>query len=261
MSRVFVLFLLIIPLFGCGKLGEENKSLILNENRISPAEADFIAKFKEKVNAPIDNEEGSYPLHIACKNGFGHAVKILLDKGASVNAGERNWPFWSSLHYAAQQGNIDIVRMLLERGADINPKGHRNWMPLHLAIVNGHEAIAKLLIEKGADLTVGAEYNITPLHLAADDGYIEIAKLLISKGANVNAMCWVDGTPLHRAVAGGHLETAKLLIEHGADVNARIGPSRDASDAPLDWCKSPEIRKLLMANGAKTAKELNAKGK
>ena len=47
------------------------------------------------------------------------AVKILLEKGANVNA--INSDKWTPLHCAASyDSNADVVKVLLEKGANVN---------------------------------------------------------------------------------------------------------------------------------------------
>ncbi|MBE3049891.1 ankyrin repeat domain-containing protein, partial [Candidatus Bathyarchaeota archaeon] len=64
-----------------------------------------------------------------------------------------NWGYtvdWMPLLSAAENGHEAIVKLLLEKGAYIEAKDSSGWTPLLSAAENGHEAIVKLLLEKGA---------------------------------------------------------------------------------------------------------------
>ena len=76
----------------------------------------LIAETPDLVNAR--DQEGSTPLHHAAGFGSTATIKLLLDKGADVNAANRrkSTPLFWAIHDEAKVG------LLLERGADINAK-------------------------------------------------------------------------------------------------------------------------------------------
>ena len=55
-----------------------------------------------------------------------------------------------ALHKVADQGHKQVVRLLLKKGANINAAGYEGM--LMVALQNGHEQIVQLLLEKGADI-------------------------------------------------------------------------------------------------------------
>jgi ankyrin repeat protein len=61
-------------------------------------------------------------------NGHIETVKLLLDKGANVNA--RNAVAETALTHASQKGNTEIVKLLLSKGADVNAKDDAGWTAL-----------------------------------------------------------------------------------------------------------------------------------
>ena len=91
------------------------------------------------------------------------------------------------LSYAARNCRKAVVKLLLERGADVEARDKDSLTPLLLhAAWNGHKAIVRLLLEKGADIEVRDEDGRTPLLLyAAWNGYEAIARLLLEKGVDV----------------------------------------------------------------------------
>ncbi|EJT71108.1 hypothetical protein GGTG_10368 [Gaeumannomyces tritici R3-111a-1] len=56
------------------------------------------------------------------------------------------------LSWAAQKGKLSIVKVFVDRGADVNAQEKDGWTALMLASRSGHEAVARLLIDRGADI-------------------------------------------------------------------------------------------------------------
>ena len=55
---------------------------------------------------------------------------------------------------AAHGGQPEIVKLLIEKGAEINAKDKSGWTALMLAARGGYPEIVKMLIEKGADFRI-----------------------------------------------------------------------------------------------------------
>jgi uncharacterized protein len=100
---------------------------------------------------------------------------------------------WSSdgftpLHYAAYFDGPDAVRLLVERGADLeapsrNEEFAQEARPLHSAVAAGRSDVAEALLEAGADANVRQRGGFTPLLGAEQAGDLDLAELLVRHGA------------------------------------------------------------------------------
>ena len=186
-------------------------------------------------------------LHSAASGGNEKVVRLLLKKGADIHARDKNQ--WTPLHLAARSGNEQIVRLLLEKGADIHARDKNQWTPLHRAASSGNEQIVRLLLEKGADIEARDGSQRTPLHWTAYQGHEKLVQLLLEKGADIEARNIYQNTPLHGAASSGNEQMVRLLLEKGADIHARdIYQNTPLHDAAR-WGREKTVR-LLLEKGA-----------
>ena len=124
------------------------------------------------------NGAGATALMGAARNGSGGAVQLLLESGADARA--RTKLGETALGNAAGAGSAEAVKLLLDRGADVNSRNDRGYSPLMLAA--GSDAVnaevVKLLIGKGADTSFAADYDETARILASKRGDTEVTRLL-----------------------------------------------------------------------------------
>jgi ankyrin repeat protein len=172
-------------------------------------------------NLDLDSKDtkGRTPLYIAAERGASVLTRMLLDKGADVNAqgGEHG----NILYAALAKGNKEIVKLLLDKGADVNAQGGVYGNVLVAASFGGYKEIVKLLLDKGADVNAQGGLYGNALVVASFGGYKEIVKLLLDKGADVNAQDGVYGNALVAASLGGYKEIVTLLLDKGAEDNAQ----------------------------------------
>lgn len=157
-------------------------------------------------------------LYWAALGGFTEVCKVLIEKGADVNA-------TSPLHAAAKRAHRETISLLLENGAMIDLEDRRGQTALQLAVDSEHDEAALLLLEKGADYS-NTRRNVlgkTVLHVAAENGRVSVLKWLIRAKVDLHALT-PDGcyngrySALALAVQHNHTEAARTLIEAGADV-------------------------------------------
>ena len=80
---------------------------------------------------------------------FDAITKLLLDKGAKVNATDKQGR--SPLHEAARKDRLKAAELLIDRRANINLPDNQGRTPLHDAVLNSKTRITKVLIAKGAN--------------------------------------------------------------------------------------------------------------
>jgi ankyrin repeat protein len=122
--------------------------------------------------------DGFDALGMACFFGHGEAARLLLDRGADVNAVSENPMQVAPLHAAVARRAAPIVRMLLDRGADPRKAQHGGVTPLHGAAAQGDEAIVELLLARGADPAARDDGGRTPADLARERGHADLATKL-----------------------------------------------------------------------------------
>jgi ankyrin repeat protein len=189
---------------------------------------------------PMANEKPSIEaLFEAASKGHAAKIKKLLDKGIDVNSRIEGEYSGTVLHTALANASVDCVKLLLERGAQVNAKNPQGETPLHLAArgsqYTGHSdrklsdayvEIARLLIDAGADVKARAEDGDTPLLTAArrlsyltktEDANPDFFKLLIACGADVDAATQIGGPALVFAVEGNRTDIARILLQAGAN--------------------------------------------
>ena len=113
----------------------------------------------DPMRANAFGEDGFHPLGLACFFGRLDAVRLLLERGADVNALSRNEHIQTAaIHAAAASGETgadestryDLVRLVLEHGADPNLPQGGGFRAIDAARQNGDERVERLLKEYGA---------------------------------------------------------------------------------------------------------------
>lgn len=230
-------------------------------------------------------QEAGYPqpwAHYDQKLGYLEYMKLLLEKGANVNAriNKKVWysgynfdqsdvdevgatPFWR----AAYGADVDAMKLLVGYGADPNipttkpptqvregggtvPTPDRSGVP---PVGVGGPAVFPLHAASGAGYGQGFAGNS---HRHAPSGMLAAVKYLVDElHANVNQRDDEGNTALHNAAARGDNDMVLYLVSKGAEVNVvnRAGQTTvDMANGPVQRTQPfPETIAILEKLGAK----------
>lgn len=210
-----------------------------------------IAQLLLEYGAQVNSQAGFYnttPLHGAAQNGSLELVKLLVSKGAKVNAVDKE--FSMPLAKAVQADNLEIAKFLLEHGADktINHSDDE----FQTAIFKARSAkMAQLLIANGANVSESDKKGLSVLlHAVANYLDFDLLKVLLQNGADINeqdksgttALLWVAQHPYER----DDKNCVQFLLENGAKANV----ANNQGETPLLVAEKLEVLQALLAHGA-----------
>jgi ankyrin len=249
-----------------------------------PALLGVLLEAGASVESP--NADGQTALMVVARTSRVDAARLLLTRGAHVNAVEK-WRGQTALMWAAAQGQPLMVRELIAAGANVNARATVNdWgrqvtaepraiyrptgglTPLLYAAREGCVDCVAALVDGGADINLPDPENISPLLLAVINMRFDAAAALIARGANPNHIDFWGRAPLYAAVdlntipRGGRpdrpvldrttaLQIVERLLEAGANPNAQLKlppPFRNVgNDRGLDGMLTTGTTPLLRA--------------
>jgi ankyrin repeat protein len=125
---------------------------------------------EDPARATAYSGDGFTALHFAAYFGGLPAARLLLQRGAEVDAAGRGWMTGTPLHSAASSGNAAVAHLLLSSGADPNARQSGGWTPLHAAARNGDLALVERLLVAGADPSARNDEGRTAADLADEHG-------------------------------------------------------------------------------------------
>ncbi|KAM0517558.1 hypothetical protein ACHAPS_008124 [Verticillium nonalfalfae] len=218
---------------------------------------------KVLVDAKADilavGKKGARPLTVACLVGDPEIVRLLIEKGAEIEAQDENGV--TALQGATDWGRLKAVEVMLAHGADHSygqtddkEANSTTWKPIVQASQNNYAKIVALLLSKGADANANGPSGCA-LYLAARGGHVDVCKMLLENGAVANVSTTEFASPLSVAVETGKLELVQLLLDHGAEIEAVFKGTGDddTKDTPLTIAARQgltEIVELLLERGA-----------
>jgi ankyrin repeat protein len=114
-------------------------------------------------------------------------------------------------------GFINAMKLLIEKGADVNALNNANESPIYNAAKGGDPEAIQLLLDAGADPNIPQKDGRRPIHEAARWGKDWAVTLYLEHGADVNVQDNEGSTPLHEAVLWGKAwddaDVPELLVE------------------------------------------------
>lgn len=179
-----------------------------------------VARLLDADPALLDKQDrwGDRPLVLATQAGQLGVVKLLVDRGANLNASGVNEK--TALHYAAQGRHMDIVAFLLQNGARCDYRDIYYKTALCGPFKDGQLSMVLMFLQHMGDegLQQRREMRLTPLMEAAGCGQLEVVQRLVEdagkEGLGETDRC--GRTALQWAAIGGHEEVVALLLYKGA---------------------------------------------
>uniref|UniRef100_A0A8C0VLQ7 Ankyrin repeat domain 17 n=1 Tax=Cyanistes caeruleus TaxID=156563 RepID=A0A8C0VLQ7_CYACU len=126
-------------------------------------------------------QTGLTPLMEAASGGYAEVGRVLLDKGADVNAPPVPSSRDTALTIAADKGHYKFCELLISRGAHIDVRNKKGNTPLWLAANGGHLDVVQLLVQAGADVDAADNRKITPLMAAFRKGHVKVVRYLVKE--------------------------------------------------------------------------------
>lgn len=168
------------------------------------------------------------PLFLAVETKYLDGVKLLVEKGADVNALDAYGS--NALNMASMKNYSEIAKFLLKNGSDVNNTDKLQGYPLKWAAKNGNVELVKLFLERGADKTIQNESNGNTIFDEAKTQ--EIKDLLKSyqlekvTGDKAKLAAFVNAKSTQKLPVG-----IKTLIAEQAGIN--VPPKRVDIEKPL----------------------------
>uniref|UniRef100_A0A1I8BRD2 ANK_REP_REGION domain-containing protein n=1 Tax=Meloidogyne hapla TaxID=6305 RepID=A0A1I8BRD2_MELHA len=214
------------------QFGDVNKLLsLLNSCSVSPNSVNFIfSNLKKFKTLQVDQDDCSL-LHWAAINNRIEAAKLLLQRGANVNA-IGGVLASTPLHWAARHGHARMVAVLVRNGADWTIRDVEGFTALHVAVQFGCIPVAAYLIAMGQSPDELDTTRMTPAIWAAYKACSKDSLRMLAKlGADLEK---TDSTyrnsPLHWAVAQGNHMAVSALIK----LNVNLSQLNKENETPLD---------------------------
>ena len=168
------------------------------------------------VNYP--GEYSTSPLYAASLEGHVRCVQTLCNH-PDVDLhlpNDYNGDGLHAIHGAALSGHTRVVRLLLSRGADVNALDRNGHTPLHKASAEGHEKTVGLLLKNGADPKAVTSAGWTALHKAGYHGHARLVPLLVTV-CGINTLTVQGASAVYLAADQGHFPVVSALLNAGAD--------------------------------------------
>ncbi|XP_067003505.2 ankyrin repeat domain-containing protein 17 isoform X3 [Anabrus simplex] len=165
------------------------------------------------INAQIETNRNT-ALTLACFQGRHEVVSLLLDRKANVE--HRAKTGLTPLMEAASGGYVEVGRVLLDKGADVNapPVPSSRDTALTIAADKGHCRFVELLLSRGAQVEVKNKKGNSPLWLAANGGHLNVVELLYNAGADIDSQDNRKVSCLMAAFRKGHMKVVKWMVNH-----------------------------------------------
>ena len=163
---------------------------------------------------------GATPLHMAVASGQLGAAKLLLEKGANIEARSADDHNGTPLHWAAFVGQLECVKFLIEKGAKLNARDKSNSTPLNAALhpFQGNpdkSAVVAFLRKKGGKAKEIAQVRKSDVNADAIEKTNFRGSYFVNGEIHVNTYGSPEGKPLttgHKDFKPSWSKTGDMLV-------------------------------------------------
>ena len=144
---------------------------------------DLLTKAHESAPSAVTDYSGDgwTALHLAAAFGSPEAVRLLLARGAAVDAVSTNAQKNQPLHAAlALSRNPETIQLLLTAGADPNARQTAGFTAIFSAAAANRRDLVELLVSHGADAGIRNDFGQSAADFARERGHAELADWLES---------------------------------------------------------------------------------
>ncbi|XP_071954118.1 ankyrin repeat domain-containing protein 17-like [Antedon mediterranea] len=177
------------------------------------AAVELLLDMGSDINAQIETNRNT-ALTLACFQGRTEVVSLLVDRKANVE--HRAKTGLTPLMEAASGGYADVGRVLIEKGADVNaaPVPSSRDTALTIAADKGHYRFVELLLQYGALVDAKNKKGNSPLWLSCNGGHLEVVQLLVNAKADIDSQDNRKVSCLMAAFRKGHVKVVKWMVKH-----------------------------------------------
>lgn len=170
---------------------------------------------ESNANVDLSMTDGTTPLHYAALHSS-EILELLLEKGAQANVSTTSADLEGAtpLHIAAEFGQLKWVRLLIQRGANVNALMLNGSTPIVQACKEGQAEIVKALLDAGALLRVPL---ISALQVAVLSKDLTVVKAVLAGNPDIHMKDENGNTALHYAYGIKSLPIIRELEKAGAD--------------------------------------------
>ncbi len=203
------------------------------------------------------------PLQAACSFGHTGMIRLLISKGANVNAPAYQYKGRTPLQAALKSENaLENAPILLDHGANPSaPPAKRNGLTTLEALCHNHKIndskgarlLCHRLLDDGAMVNRPRGKASSALHEIIRNGWHDVLARCLEPqhDANVDGI-WRNAlypcTPTQLAAAQGDLKALKMLLDYGVDVDEAPDKSFGLTALQAAAQLKPGPKKMAMVN-------------
>ncbi|GMI46995.1 hypothetical protein TrCOL_g11124 [Triparma columacea] len=164
---------------------------------------------KQGISCNVPDETGFSAFKYACGKGHMHVIRLMLDHADIQDEDGRLTP----LILAAKNAHDSVVKLLIKRGALIDATDQIGRTALHVACDNNNRSTALELLDLGCQVSAVDKKGNTALHYCAQRNFAPIARLLLDRGI-VTDQINVDGlTAINIAMEAKNQRVVEVLVD------------------------------------------------